>query len=85
MQSIVLHSQSGNDGVLKFEVALGLINTEFEVKVILQPTVSPKSKMLRDDALGWPPNFLASTFGSLRDEPLMRPPQLSYESRDTMQ
>ncbi len=85
MQSIILHSHSGQDGVLKVEVPLGLINTEFEVMVIFQPVPSPRPKTLRDGAPGWPPNFFESTFGSLRDEPLTRPPQLIYESRETMQ
>jgi len=85
MQSIVLHSHSGQDGVLKLEVPLGLINTEFEVMVIVQPVLSPKPKILRDSALGWPPNFFESTFGSLRDEPLTHPPQLIYESREALQ
>lgn len=68
MQSVTLHSHSGQDGVLKVEVPLGLINTEFEVMVIFQPVPSPRPKTLRDSALGWPSNFFESTFGSLNDE-----------------
>ncbi|MBI5082322.1 MAG: hypothetical protein HZC38_12355 [Chloroflexi bacterium] len=68
MQSIVLHSHSGQDGVLKLEVPLGLSNTEFEVMVIVQPVPLPKPRVLRDSALGWPPNFFESTFGSLNND-----------------
>jgi hypothetical protein len=85
MQSIVLHSHSGQDGVLKLEVPLGLSNTEFEVMVIVQPVLLPKPKVLRDSSLGWTPNFFELTFGTMRDEPLTRPPQLIYESRESLQ
>lgn len=34
------------------------------------------------EKLGWPPNFFAETFGSLRDTSLVREPEGEYEIRD---
>jgi hypothetical protein len=34
------------------------------------------------EELGWPPNFFAKTFGSLRDTNLVREPEGEYEIRD---
>ena len=35
------------------------------------------------EQLGWPPNYFAETFGALRDDPLERPEQGTFEIRET--
>ena len=84
MQSIMLSSRVGQDGVLKLSVPVGLPDMEMEVMIIIQPVTQPRPSELPDD-LGWPPAFFESTFGCLRDEPLVREPQGEYEIRDELQ
>jgi hypothetical protein len=75
MQSIMLSSRVGQDGVLKLSVPVGLPDMEMEVMIIIQPVTQP----------GWPPAFFEHTFGCLRGEPLVRESQGEYEIRDELQ
>ena len=84
MQSIMLSSRVGQDGVLKLSVPLGLPGVEMEVMIIIQPVTQPRPSEL-PDGLGWPPAFFEHTFGCLRDESLVREPQGEYEIRDELQ
>lgn len=80
MQSIKIRSQVGADGVLKLEIPLGLAETDLEVMVVFQP-ISAISEV---EQLGWPANFFESTFGSFRDEPLVRESEGNCEIRDEL-
>jgi len=68
METITLHSRVGADGLLKLQVPVNLTNTELEVVLIVQPVVSP--------------GFFEQTYGSFRDQPLVREPQGEYEVRE---
>ena len=77
METITLHSRVGADGLLKLQVPLHLTNTELEVVLVVQPVSTA-------EAHGWPPGFFEQTYGSLRDQPLVREPQGEYEIRDEL-
>jgi hypothetical protein len=76
METITLHSKVGADGLLKLQVPVKLTNTELEVVLIVQP-VTPAS-----EARSWPAGFFEQTYGSLRDQSLVREPQGEYEIRE---
>ena len=78
METFTIHSKVGADGLLKLQVPVNLTNTELEVVLIVQP-VTPGSKNH-----GWPPGFFERTYGSFRDQPLIREPQGDYEIRDEL-
>ncbi len=68
METITLHSRVGADGLLKLQVPLNITNTDLEVVVIVQPAAATQQ-------LGWPAGFFEHTYGSFRDQPLVREPQ----------
>ncbi len=37
---------------------------------------------LTPEELGWEPGFFEATFGCLKDDPIVRPPQLPLETRE---
>ncbi len=78
METITLHSRVGADGLLRLQVPLKVTNTDLEVVLIVQPVVSTGQEH------GWPPGFFEETYGSFRDEPLVREPQREYEIRDEL-
>ena len=76
METITLHSRVGADGLLKLQVPVHMTNTELEVVLIMQPVAPTGQEHV------WPPGFFEQTYGSFRDEPLIREPQGEYELRD---
>ena len=76
METITLHSRVGSDGLLKLQVPVKATNTELEVVLIVQPVVPTGQER------GWPPGFFEQTYGSFRDQPLVREPQGEYEVRE---
>ncbi len=78
METITLRSRVGADGLLKLQVPVNLTNTDLEVVLIVQPVASASQE------LGWPPGFFEQTYGSFRDQPLVRESQGEYESRDEL-
>jgi hypothetical protein len=78
METITVHSRGGADGLLKLQVPVNLTNTDLEVVLIVQP-VTPAS-----EARSWPAGFFEQTYGSLRDQPIMREAQGEYEARDEL-
>lgn len=78
METITLHSRVGADGLLKLQVPVKLTNTDLEVVLIVQPVASAGLE------LGWPSGFFEQTYGSFRDQPLVREPQGEYEIRDEL-
>ena len=79
METITLHSRVGADGLLKLQVPLNLTNTELEVVLIVQPVASVA------ESLGWPQGFFEQTYGSFRDQPLVRESQGEYEVREDLE
>lgn len=89
MQSIKFHSHAGPDGMLKFEVPVGQSDTDFEVMVIVQPMMtvaksSPDSSIRSPQDLGWPAGYFEQTEGSLEDDPIARPVQSEFETREAL-
>jgi hypothetical protein len=74
MKSVTFHSHVGADGILNLQVPVGIINTELEVMVIVQPTSKPPKYA------GWLPGFFEDWAG----EPLVRPEQGEYEIREEL-
>lgn len=71
MKSITLRSHVGEDGVLKLQVPLDVINTDLEVMVIVQPittTSSPEAYQEKE----WLPGFFEEVIGGWEGEPLVR-------------
>jgi hypothetical protein len=79
MKSVTFHSHVGADGILNLQIPVGIINTELEVMVIVQPVVQPESKSAEPS--GWLPGFFEEVIGSWAGEPLVRPEQGEYEMR----
>ena len=44
-------------------------------ETVMESPVSPEQ-------IGWPPNYFEETFGALRDDPLERPKQGTFEVRE---
>lgn len=80
MQTIKLHSRVGADGILTLEVPLDLTNTELEVLLVLHPIAATKIELN-----GWSADFFSATYGSLRDDTLLRPDQGDYGVRDELE
>jgi hypothetical protein len=79
MKSVTFHSHVGADGILNLQVPVGMINTELEVMVIVQPVVQAESKSAEPS--GWLPGFFEEVIGGWAGEPLVRPEQGEYEMR----
>lgn len=85
MQSVKIQAHVGADGLLKLEVPTGLANLNLEVMVIIQPVSDPATTSASNpEELGWPPGFFEQVYGSLRDDPIERPPQPELEERDDL-
>jgi hypothetical protein len=72
MSSIVLHSRSGQDGLLHLDVPVGRPDTEFEVEIVVRamPVASSADHL----------DFLQQTAGAWQGE-FERPQQLPLEER----
>lgn len=78
METIKMHTHVGKDGILRLEVPVGLINSDLEVVVTVQP-IAPTT----EDRAEWLA-FIERTAGSLADDPIDRPPQGDYELREPL-
>lgn len=74
MQTIKFDTHIGHDGVLKLELPLEVSNTDIEVLVVVHPKSKP----------AWPPGYFERTAGSLADDPIDRPVQGNFETRDEL-
>lgn len=70
MQTIRLFKKSEADGSLALRIPLGKPKTEYEVLVVVQPSVKAKTPEER----GWPPGYF-DLAGSIQDETFFRHPQ----------
>jgi hypothetical protein len=83
MKSMEFKSHVGPDGKLKLEIPLSISNADLEVIVIVQPLI-PTPAAKTPEELGRPSGFFEETFGSFRDEPLVRGEQGAYEIKDEL-
>ncbi len=70
MPSIKLRSRVGADGILHLEVPVGLIDTELEITLTIQP-VALASKTKTPEELSWEPGFIEKTYGSCANDPIV--------------
>lgn len=69
MQNIQLKTTIAEDGILRVQMPAEVKNTELEVLVVFQPTMTTKDeKKVRHQR--WPPGFFERTWGSCEDEPI---------------
>jgi hypothetical protein len=84
METIKLRTHVGEDGIVKLEFPVNMINREFEVLVVIQPVMKPiETEAL--DAMGYPIGYFDETYGSLADDPIERPEQLPIDIRDEIE
>lgn len=76
MKTINIKSRIGSDGVLNLKIPTAEKEVDVEVVVIIQTKKKVKSS--------WPKNFFKSTYGSMKNNPLQRPPQGEYPDRDKL-
>lgn len=76
MQSIKLHSTVGADGILHLDLPLGITDIELEVTVTVKPLTFVTQKR------GWMPGFFEEVIGGWAGEPLKRPEQGEFETRE---
>ena len=70
MRTVELQQKSGADGMLRLEIPVETVATEFEVVIILQPkTLDAKLLGLEN---GWPEGFFEETAGAWQGEPFER-------------
>jgi hypothetical protein len=84
MESIKLKSHVGDDGVLQIQIPVGFKNEDLEVMVIFQRLKSRDRNSATLESRGWQPGFFEEVIGSWEGEPLERPEQLPYETREEL-
>lgn len=75
MQSIKLCSHVGADGILHLDIPAGIVSGHIEVGVIIKPITSSQRE--------WMPGFFEEVIGGWAGEPLERPEQGEFETRET--
>jgi hypothetical protein len=83
MESVKVRTRVGRDGILNLRIPVGLSETDVDVVVVFQG-VSPRPAATGPEALGWPPGYFEQTYGSFRDNPLVRGEQGEYEVREEL-
>lgn len=78
METIRLKTRIGSDGVLKFEMPVGVANVDAEVVVVYTVQTAPEHK---ED---WA-DFVNATYGILADDPIERPADLPPDLRDEIE
>ncbi len=75
MQSLILRTHVGKDGILKLKMPIGMRNKDLEVVLVVHPVedVQPVAE--------WPANFFTKIIGGWEGEPLVREPQGTYQTR----
>jgi hypothetical protein len=77
----------GDDGILHIQLPAEIANQELDVVVVFQPVTqeSASSVSKTPEELGYSPKFLEEVIGSWEGEPLERPEQLPFETREEIQ
>lgn len=79
MKTIQLSSQVGNDGILNLQLPDDLKGQYLEILVVVQPIKEPTATKK-----GWPPGFIERTYGATAHDPIERPPQGVFETREAL-
>jgi hypothetical protein len=83
MQSIKLKKRVGADGILHLDIPVGITDKEVEIMVIYQPLETPTQPKTPQQR-GWNPGFFEEVIGGWVGEPLERPEQGEYETREQL-
>jgi hypothetical protein len=83
MHSIKLKKRVGADGVLHLDIPVGITDKEVEIMVIYQPLETP-TQLKTPEQRGWMPGFFEEVIGGWVGEPLERPEQGEYETREQL-
>jgi hypothetical protein len=83
MHSIKLTKRVGADGVLHFDIPVEITNKDVEIMVIYQPIETPTQPNIPQQK-GWMPGFFEEVIGGWVGEPLERPEQGEYETREPL-
>jgi hypothetical protein len=75
MSRIKIRSHVGADGILHLDIPVEMADTEIEVTLTIEK-VAPKK--------GWMPGFFEEVIGGWVGEPLSRPEQGEYETREQL-
>ena len=76
MESIKIRQHIGQDGILHLDIPVEMADTEIEVTLTIQ-RVTPQQR-------GWMPGFFEEVIGGWVGEPLERPEQEEYETREQL-
>ena len=82
MTSISVKTRVKPDGTLQVAVPTGLPESDVDVLLVIQPLGDGGANACSPRA--WPAGFFDATFGSLADDPLVRPPRLPLEAREKL-
>lgn len=83
MRTYQTKARTGQDGTLQLRVACGLVDTEIDVIVIVEPAGSNGNRGVveREE---WR-RFVAETAGSIKDPTFVRRPQGRLENREPLE
>lgn len=76
MKSIKIRSRIGSDRVLHLDIPVELADTEIEVTVTIQRVIPQQQS--------WMPGFFEEVIGGWVGEPLQRPEQGEFETREPL-
>lgn len=76
MSRIKVRSHVGQDGILHLDIPVEMTDTEIEVTLTIQRVTPPLQ--------GWMPGFFEEVIGGWVGEPLSRPEQGEYETREQL-
>lgn len=77
METFKIKTHVGSDGILKFEMPVGLKDVDAEVIVIYSVDTKSSRQSWED--------FIHATYGILADDPIERGDQGEYEIRDEIE
>ena len=75
MKTLHFRQKSGANGKLSLDIPVGMADAECDIMVVVEPSVAPAE---------WLPGFWEQLFRGWQGEPLTRPPQGDFESRDRL-
>lgn len=81
MQKFELEAIVDDEGVLKLALPKGMANASVHV-IVMTSEAFPTAEM---DAMGYPIGYFEQAYGILRDEPMERGDQGTYEVRESIE
>ncbi|MBW4684538.1 MAG: hypothetical protein KME40_05430 [Komarekiella atlantica HA4396-MV6] len=76
MQNIKLCSHVGSDSILHLDIPVGIVSGDIEIEISIKP-INPSQR-------DWMPGFFEEVIGGWAGEPLERPEQGEFETRETL-